>query len=63
MPSFITFNPITKECILAPTKKTKIGKFMIEVDVYDSMNYFNTYNFRISVVENTFLNKEYNKIN
>jgi hypothetical protein len=29
LPSFITFNPITKEINLAPTKKTKIGIFMI----------------------------------
>lgn len=30
LPSFITFDPIAKECILAPTKKnTKIGVFPI----------------------------------
>ena len=29
LPSFITFNPISKEYILAPTKKTKIGIFII----------------------------------
>jgi hypothetical protein len=58
LPSFLTFNPITKEITLAPTKKTKIGIFMIQVDVYDSMNYFKTYKFLIQVLENTFLNKE-----
>jgi hypothetical protein len=63
LPSFITFNPITKEIMLAPTKKTKIGITMIQVDVYDSMNYFETYKFLIQVLENTFANKELKKNN
>jgi hypothetical protein len=29
LPSFITLNAITKEFILAPTKKTKLAIFMI----------------------------------
>ena len=44
--------------MLAPTKKTKIGIIMIQVDVYDSMNYFKTYKFLIQVLENTFANKD-----
>ena len=63
LPSFITFNPITKEYILEPTKKTKIGIFLIQVDVSDSMNYFNTYKFKIQVMANNFLNKDFNKNN
>ena len=58
LPSFITFNPISKEYVIAPTKKTKIGIFVISVEVYDSMDYVSKYKFKIQVLTNNFLNKE-----
>ena len=60
LPSFINFDKIANEYTLAPTKRTKIGIFIIQIDVIDIMNSMNTYKFKIQVLENNLFNK--NKI-